>query len=192
MSATNQAKKTARALIDERLARLGGEERGLADQRVCRAVESLRDYEAAQQVVAYLALRDEVCMRSLLAAAVASGKQVYVPVVGPAGTLTFSRWLPESKLKRSDLGVEEPLTGDSPQARPTLSIIPGRAFDRSLNRLGRGGGYYDRAMSELERLGPTVGVAYECQLVDSVPTDSTDRPVGLLVTDAAVYRANAD
>ncbi len=178
-----------RALVRDCVSAMSDEARSRADRDICELVLSLAEYRDAEQVVAYLALADEVSVQGLLEDAIAASKRVLVPVVGDAGQLLFARWSPAIHLKKSQLGVREPTVTETPAVVPTLSLIPGRAFDRDRNRLGRGEGYYDRTMQDLERLGPTVGVGYTCQLVDQVPHGAGDVAVGLLVTDTAVYRS---
>lgn len=96
-----------------------------------------------------------------------------VPVVHP----------PEGDLQPSPLGVPEP-TGP-PVAPTTLDVVvvPGLAFDRRGHRLGYGVGFYDRFLAILPPAAATVGVCLASQLVDRLPVDEHDVPVGLVVTD---------
>ena len=68
--------------------------------------------------------------------------------------------------------------------RPDLIIVPGIAFDRQLNRLGRGRGYYDRLLSDLTL--PCIGLAFAFQLFDHIPVDTHDRRMTAVVTDTEV------
>jgi 5-formyltetrahydrofolate cyclo-ligase len=68
-----------------------------------------------------------------------------------------------------------------------LVITPGLAFDRRGHRLGYGGGHYDRYFARLQRSALRVGVGFSIQLVDELPTEPSDRPVDLVVTDAGVH-----
>ena len=70
--------------------------------------------------------------------------------------------------------------------RPDLIIVPGIAFDRQLNRLGRGRGYYDRLLSDLTL--PCIGLAFAFQLFDHIPVDAHDRRMTAVVTDTEVIR----
>jgi len=67
-----------------------------------------------------------------------------------------------------------------------LVIVPGLAFDVSGNRLGRGAGFYDRLLPKLSPTATVVGLAFECQVFESIPAEPHDRSMDLLVTDAAV------
>lgn len=67
-------------------------------------------------------------------------------------------------------------------------IVPGLAFDRRGQRLGRGGGFYDRFLARLPATVRTIGVAFDLQRVDHVPTDPHDAPVQTLFTECRVER----
>ncbi len=69
-----------------------------------------------------------------------------------------------------------------------LVIVPGLAFDTAGNRLGRGGGYYDRFLRRLRRSATTVGLAFDAQIVDAVPADDRDFGMDIIVTDRRVCR----
>jgi 5-formyltetrahydrofolate cyclo-ligase len=170
---------------------MGAADRAFADEQISHSIRALDLYESAEQVVGYVALRDEVNLERLLLGACEAGKRVYLPVVAAQRELRFARWSPGDPLQRSEVGVPEPTSMDQPAVAATVSLVPGRAFDPACNRVGRGGGYYDRAMAVLDGLGATIGVAYSCQIFDTVPVEGFDRAVGLLVTDASLYRAGA-
>ena len=78
-----------------------------------------------------------------------------------------------------------------PEDFPVLVISPGLAFDRRLNRLGRGQGYYDRFFADLDEAKHSytaVGICMDCQLVDEVPIDSWDKKMGFVVTEQGLYK----
>ena len=184
--AVDHGKEELRLRMQERISGLSGDERTRADRRICAAIRASDAYRSADQLIGYMALSDEVDVTSVLSAASGAGKRVYLPVVDAAGSLSFSRWSPGDEVITSPLGVGEPRSTESPRDDPTISLIPGRAFDRMGNRLGRGGGYYDRGLVGLEQFGVTIGIGYFCQLVDMVPVGPQDRRVGGLVTEAGL------
>ena len=67
-----------------------------------------------------------------------------------------------------------------------LVVVPGLAFDSGGNRLGRGGGFYDRFLARLRRSAVTIGLAFDLQIIDRVPADDRDFAVGTIVTDRRV------
>ena len=68
-----------------------------------------------------------------------------------------------------------------------LAIVPGLAFDTSGNRLGRGGGFYDRFLLKLPPTATVVGLAFDCQVFESIPVEPHDRPVDFLITETALF-----
>ena len=69
-----------------------------------------------------------------------------------------------------------------------IVIIPGAGFDASGNRIGYGGGYYDRLLSGLQKDIPVIAPAYEEQIVDSIPSEPHDIRVQMIVTDRRLIR----
>ncbi len=89
---------------------------------------------------------------------------------------------PLASLVAGAQGIREPPL-DAPEILPLAIVVPGRAFDRTGHRLGRGGGYYDRALASLPAPVLLIGFAYAFQVVDELPREAHDRPVQLIVTD---------
>lgn len=96
----------------------------------------------------------------------------------------------DADLELSRYGVRTPKNGCK-LVEPhelDLILIPGLAFDRHLNRLGRGAGFYDRMISQFDH-DPSfthpqlVGVCYQCQIVDTVPIEPHDHPMDRVITE---------
>lgn len=119
---------------------------------------------------------------AIAAAAEASGKRVlYARVVAPDAPLAFvhpTGWTTLGRLPVPE-GHDEPLEADD------LLVVPGVAFDETGHRLGFGGGYYDRTLSGTA--ARPVGLAYDIQRVERLPTQPWDRPVAALVTETGLY-----
>ena len=111
---------------------------------------------------------------------------VCLPVVpGRAVPLVFRLWRGEP-LVPGPLGTSQP-PETLPVARPEVLIVPLVAFDGRMNRLGYGGGYYDRTLELLRFSGPVtaVGLGWEVQRLAAIPAEPFDQPLDLIVTDAA-------
>lgn len=108
-------------------------------------------------------------------------------VTGPE--LHFHLASPTS-LKPGELGIAEP-AADSPIVTPAVVVVPGRAFDGSGARLGRGRGYYDRALESLPPDTRLVGFCFALQVADYVPVEEHDRHVEWLVTEDGAVRCIA-
>lgn len=104
---------------------------------------------------------------------------------------------PAGDLKVTRHGVRQPVAGcpAADLAQIDFVVVPGRAFDKLCNRLGRGGGFYDvllrRAVfagREAGRRPVLVGVCFDEQVVERVPVDALDEPLDIVVTPTAVYK----
>ncbi|MEM9230166.1 MAG: 5-formyltetrahydrofolate cyclo-ligase [Pseudomonadota bacterium] len=141
------------------------------------------------RVAGYLPIRTELDPRPVLHQLHARGMPLCVPVVVAAGQpLVFRPWTPETELTRGAFGVSVPVSG--PAVTPDVLITPLLAFDPRGYRLGYGGGYYDRTLSQLRarHAAVAIGLAYDVQAVDRVPSETTDQPLDAVITEAQVYR----
>ncbi len=141
---------------------------------------------AGRVLAGYMPMRTEI---DPLAAMAAHAGPVCVPVIlGPARPLAFRAWSPAARMVAGEFGALIPETGD--WLEPEVLIVPLVAFDRAGFRLGYGGGFYDRTLEALRARRPTlaVGFAFAAQEVPSVPRESTDQPLDLIVTEAGVIR----
>ena len=110
-------------------------------------------------------------------------------VVGDNVALIFRKWQPEDELNLSSLGVHEP-SEDKPTGVPDILLVPVLAFDNCGNRLGYGGGYYDRTLIDLrtqaaikDKKVTAIGVAYAGQEVDEVPSGRFDQRLDWIITE---------
>ena len=146
---------------------------------------------APRAVAAFWPLRGEVDLRPLLPVLHAGGAVVLLPrIVAPDRPLGFARWTPETVLRPGPLGTAAPPAHDAEtDPIPDLVLVPLLAFDDACNRLGRGGGYYDRTLASLPRTTVSVGVAGASRLVAQVPVAAHDRALDAVVTERGVLRA---
>ncbi|MSO72334.1 MAG: 5-formyltetrahydrofolate cyclo-ligase [Rhodospirillaceae bacterium] len=137
------------------------------------------------KIAGYWPLGDEIDCRPALEALRARGAEVSLPVVARQGhVLLFRVWTPGDQLVSGPFGTVHP----NPRAAmvtPNLLLLPLLAFDALGHRLGYGGGYYDRTVAALrkDRNIQAVGIAYDDQEVETVPTDDNDQPLDAIITD---------
>ena len=134
-------------------------------------------------------MKDEIDVRPLMAVLADRGATLALPVMqGRDRPLLFRSWRPGDALVRAVFGVDEPAE-TAAAVRPDIVVVPLLAFDGSGNRLGYGGGYYDRTLAALRADGVVlaVGVAYDEQKVENVPADPSDEPLDMVVTDRRIY-----
>lgn len=177
-----------KALSDEHLER--------AARALSERVQSTPEYRQATRIAAYWPVRGEADARPLLEQARAEGKRVHLPVIRDDATLLFAPYDPATAMENNRLGIPEPQVAVDHLATPRhmdLVILPLTAFDDFGNRLGMGGGYYDRSFAFLnEEPGRThpvlVGIAHEFQRAERLPACEWDVPAHLVVTDERVRR----
>jgi 5-formyltetrahydrofolate cyclo-ligase len=136
----------------------------------------------------FLPIRTEIDPRPAMAEAAEIGP-VGVPVILGAGrALAFSRWTPDGALRDGPFGAQVPEVDD--WVTPEVLIVPLLAFTRRGDRLGYGGGFYDRTLAALRGAGPVlaVGFAYAAQELPELPTEPTDQRLDLIVTETDVIQ----
>jgi 5-formyltetrahydrofolate cyclo-ligase len=173
------------------LATLTIDTRTVVDQEICRQITTCRAYRAACQVFGYMAVRSEVSLATLFDDARHARKRMYLPRVAHDGSLNYISWRVGDPLIVGSRGQLEPTIGAAPLGAPSLILVPGMAFDEMGRRLGRGGGCYDRGLPWLEGVGPTIGVAYEMQIVARIPCGEHDRSVQWIATESGMRAARA-
>lgn len=136
-------------------------------------------YREADSIYAYLSYNQEVRTDALIAAALEDGKQVAVPKV--LGNEMRFLWIDSRTVIASGYkGIPEPLDGDMAEDPTALVLMPGLAFTPSGQRMGYGGGFYDRFLSE--EAHPTIALCYDFQLLESLPTEDHDIPVDAVLS----------
>ncbi|MGB5068190.1 MAG: 5-formyltetrahydrofolate cyclo-ligase [Albidovulum sp.] len=148
-----------------------------------RLAEVLTAY-TGKVLAGYMPMRTEI---DCLPAMAAHQGPVGVPVIKAAAQpLLFRQWTPDAVMVAGTFGALIPEAGD--WLVPEVLIVPLLAFDRRGYRLGYGGGFYDRTLEGLCAHGSVIaiGFAYGAQEVDNVPTEPTDQPLDLIVTESEV------
>lgn len=161
-------------------------------------VTRTRWFRSAKHIAAYLASDGEIDPRGIIETAWALGKTVYLPVLLPVGVnrLWFAPVDAHTPLKPNRFGILEPANAAHTRVHPMrldVTLTPLVAFDDQGNRLGMGGGFYDRSFHYLLRhkhwrRPHLIGLAYEFQQQDRLPHADWDVPLSGIVTNETVLR----
>lgn len=157
--------------------------------RVCRRICSSLWYLRSRQIAAYLPARGEIDLTSVLAHALRRKASTCLPAIDPAdGSMQMHRLDLHTALHVNPWGIEEPVSPLVPPSAINLILMPLVAFDDQGNRLGQGGGYYDRYLARLSgwHRPLKIGVAYAFQQVERLEPDPWDIPLDAVVTPEAV------
>ena len=141
-----------------------------------------RWYRQAQRLLCYVAIDGEVQTRPILEKALSDGKKVFVPVAADKAR----RHMVVARVKDLEKDLSHPLrlfSREIPPGALDLILLPGVAFDRKGNRLGRGGGCFDRFLSKVPARVPRVGLAFKFQVVPRLPREPHDQPVDRVITE---------
>ena len=109
--------------------------------------------------------------------------KVSLPIIKKNNQMNFYSWLRNDPLKINKFGIPEPVS--SKISYPDILLVPLVAFDSRLNRLGYGGGYYDRYIEKLEKVKKVIkiGLAFSFQKISSIPVDQNDKRLDIIITE---------
>lgn len=155
-----------------------------AAERVFERVENSAAFQMAEKILMYHSLPDELETRRFLKKW-KDIKKFFLPRVNGVNL----ELLPydETKLEIGSFYIEEPTGNDlHPIEEIELIIVPGVAFDSQGRRLGRGKGFYDRLLKSSK--ATKIGIGYEFQLVDQLPSEPHDIPMDIVITEHTTLR----
>jgi 5-formyltetrahydrofolate cyclo-ligase len=142
------------------------------------------EISAAGTIAVYYSVGSEPDTRGLVFALWKRGSYVVLPVLLPDGDLDWASYEGPDSLAPGPRGLlqpVEPVRGPGTVARADAVLVPALAVDGDGNRLGRGGGSYDRALARVSPQVPTIGLLYDDELLRRVPAEPHDRRVRLVV-----------
>lgn len=185
-----EEKKKIRKLKTEQRDKMTAEERNAADKRILEKVLSLPEYRRAKAVLTYVSMRSEADTKRLISEALKEGKTVAAPRVS-GKEMQFYVIASQEELEEGYFGILEPgaacplfsFSDVSPEE--IFLLMPGTAFDRTGGRIGYGGGFYDRFLSEHLEL-KRIALAYEVQMMERVPREEYDLCMDKIVTETGI------
>lgn len=155
-------------------------------RKITEMVIELPEFQKADRILAYADYNHEVCTCYLIEAAWKAGKQVAVPkVVGK--DMEFHVLTDFVQLQPGYFGIPEPVSGEIVDWEDALMIMPGVAFDKKCNRVGYGGGFYDRFLEKHPHI-IRLAVGFDFQMMHEVPTEETDIVPQIIVTEKEILR----
>ena len=181
--APEEKKALRRAMLDRQRA-LSESERAAMAASLTKALLQFPAYPKARKIMAYLSLPGEADLDDFLRAALAEGKEIYVPVCLPDFQMEAGRLSDMEHFAKGPHGLRD-LPPGYESARPEdldLLLVPAVAVDISGHRLGRGAGYYDRFLSRVSQ-EKRVAVVWDFQLTEAVPAEAHDLSVGAVITE---------
>ncbi|MEJ2310092.1 MAG: 5-formyltetrahydrofolate cyclo-ligase [Gammaproteobacteria bacterium] len=166
----------------------------LHGEAVARRLVSLLLFRKAMRIGVYLSVKGELDTAPVIKLARTQRKSLYLPVLHPFlhGRLLFCRWNAGDRLVMNRYGIGEPECRSTTLLHPRsldIVFVPLVAFDAHRNRVGMGGGYYDRTFGYLKSFRQwqrplLVGIAHQFQQVESIDVSAWDVPLDLVITES--------
>jgi len=188
------SRTTLRKIIRKRRTELSPEEQLQASKHLLQRLSLHPKIQTAQKVAIYLANDGELDPMPFIKWCWQQSKQVYLPVLHPfcIGHLLFLLFEENSEMKKNHYGIFEPKLSVEkvcPFQQLDVLFTPLVAFDDSGERLGMGGGFYDRTLANWQqhKVYP-IGLAHDCQKVDKIPVEHWDIPLPEIITPTRDFR----
>ena len=154
---------------------------------ITETLTKLPEYRNAERIMAYADYNHEVITRYMIEQAWKDGKEVAVPKVF-GKDMIFYKLKDFTQLESGYFGIPEPREdGETVSWEDAMMIMPGVAFDEKCDRVGYGGGFYDRFLEKHPGIC-RVAVGFSFQILPEVPTEPTDIRPQVVVTEEKIYR----
>ena len=184
MKSTQQTlRNQLRQQIRKTRANLAALQQQQAEDSITQQALAFIEERNAQHIALYVSFDGEISTDKLIKTLWAQDKHVYLPVLHPFNPnhLLFLRYLPDTPMLKNKFSIWEPklnVQNVLPLDELDILFTPLVAFDKQGNRLGMGGGFYDRTLQHWQK-SPfiPVGLAHQCQQVEQLPTEAWDVPL---------------
>ena len=191
--------KKIRKIIKEKRSQLSEKELSLTSKAITERIRSFKFSKELTKIGIYYAVNNEVDVHPLCEILWQENKRVYLPIVEKK-KLLFGEYRNTSNLKNNRFKIPEPIVGLESQISAfelDLIFMPLVAFDPMGNRIGMGGGFYDRTLDNKQldndlKKPILVGVAYEFQKQNQIQPNSWDIPLDMIFTESKIYHSDID
>ena len=185
---TPVSKAEIRRQLRTRRNALSPQERTAHAEAAAAVLTGSRYWRDADTIAVYLAADGELDTNPIIRAARAENKGLFLPVILADNSLLFREWHADMALVVNRYGIAEPPETAHSAELPALALVcvPLVAWDRQGTRLGMGGGFYDRTFADADSRGLLVGLGYTLQEQTSLPRDTWDVSLDLVVTESSL------
>lgn len=184
---SNLKRQAIRQTIRQQRQTLTEQQQISAQQAIVQKIQYKKIIKANDKIALYLANDSELNPQGIIEHAWQIGAQVYLPVLHPfiKSHLSFFQYKPDTALHKNKFGIPEPklnVQNICPPDKLSHVFMPLVAFDNNGNRMGMGGGFYDRTFANRPSKQKRIGLAHDCQQVVSLPTENWDVPLDMIIT----------
>lgn len=162
-----------------------------SSEKICQNIISSEIYKKSNIILAYMSLNDEVNLSTVIKNAIQNKKSVYIPkVISQTSKMDFYQIFSEEQTQKGSFGIQEPNSQNKKFETKNyddsiLILIPGRAFSKKGERLGRGKSYYDNFLSNLDAKKVIfAAVCFDCQILEEIPTEPHDIKMDFIFSES--------
>lgn len=160
-------------------------------KQIIKKLTSLEEFAKSNTVFIYMSFKNEVETINLIKQMLLENKRVVIPYTDTKNTVLIPSEINSiSDLKLSSFGYYEPDLEKVKKIKPhelDLIVTPGVVFDKSLNRIGFGKGYYDRILALKRTDAKAIALAYEFQVLEEIPSELHDIKINMIITEKNIY-----
>lgn len=184
----NILRQQIRQQVRQARQQLSPQQQQQAAQNIQQQALALIQQHKCENIALYLPFDGEISTLPLIESLWQQQKNVFLPVLHPfaSGHLLFLAYKPETKLIKNKFGILEPqlnVQNVLPLASLHMIFTPLVAFDKQGNRLGMGGGFYDRTLQNWQNSSfLPIGLAHQCQQVESLLVETWDIPLAKILS----------
>ena len=188
-----KAKIAIRKMIVQKREELGGLEKEEKNIAIAQRLFGMDEFKKSKTIFCFLSTSFEVQTERIIRESLRLGKQVLVPLLDPGGENLKASRIPSMDIDFviGEYGVRQPapkFRNIVPFSNIDFVVVPGLAFDSFGNRIGYGGGFYDKFFKKITGNVSRVAVGYDFQLFNLVPHSDLDEPVHFLITETKALR----
>lgn len=189
-------KKSFRKLIIQKRNEMSILEKNSLSNQVIERLVSTKEYNKAKNIFVFVSTEDEIFTHDFIKNSIKFGKSIYIPFVDSGKKLMYA-----SKLESFDdleigfydiLSLPESKLDIVNPEKLDLVIVPGLVFGKNFYRIGYGGGYYDKYLSNPNITAVKIGICYEFQVFEKVDYNKYDIPVDIIITEKEKYESRRE
>jgi len=186
-----EEKKKLRNIVLDKRNSIDNNRKEEMDREIFNKIINLDLYKEAKNIFIYLSFGSEIDTKPIIDRALEDGKEVYIPKVYKVNReMKAIRLNNFDDLEENSMGILEPKDDSNFIAKENIDliIVPGAVFDLEGNRIGYGGGYYDRFLSNIKDRRNKVVLAYDLQILDNIEAEEHDIKMDYILTNSRINK----
>lgn len=170
---------------------LNRNEKEIMDNEIFNKLKNTELYKNARNIFIYISFSNEINTINIIKKALEDKKDVFIPKIYKTNkSMKAIKLNSFDDLKKNSMGILEPIDDSKyiEKENIDLIVVPGVVFDKDCNRIGYGGGYYDRYLKDIAYKNNKVVLAYDLQVIDKIESEEHDIKVDYIITNSKVIK----